>query len=78
MELIDFILHIDEHLQSLINSVGPMIYAVLFGIIFAETGFVVTLPARRLTAVCGRCSGGRRPVGRANYYTYAVGSGNHR
>jgi membrane-associated protein len=60
MELIDFILHIDEHLQSLINSVGPMIYAVLFGIIFAETGFVVTpfLPGDSLLFAAGALAGG--------------------
>ena len=40
--LIDFILHIDEHLAVIIGDYGAWTYAILFLIIFAETGFVVT------------------------------------
>ncbi|MDT9091321.1 hypothetical protein RSW97_25405, partial [Escherichia coli] len=39
---IDFFLHLDEYLEAIINAVGPWTYIVLFLIIFAETGFVVT------------------------------------
>lgn len=38
---IDFILHIDEHVHTIIRDHGVWAYGVLFGIIFAETGFVV-------------------------------------
>ncbi len=41
MELIDFILHVDQYLHSLIESYGYWIYAILFLIIFVETGLVV-------------------------------------
>lgn len=60
MELIDFILHVDEHLQALIHSFGPLVYIVLFGIIFAETGFVVTpfLPGDSLLFAAGALAGG--------------------
>ncbi len=40
--LIDFILHIDQHLAVIIADYGLWTYAVLFAIVFAETGFVVT------------------------------------
>lgn len=41
MELIDFILHVDMHLAEFINDYGFWIYAILFAIIFVETGLVV-------------------------------------
>lgn len=41
MELIDFILHIDEYLAVFINDYGIWVYAILFLIIFVETGLVV-------------------------------------
>lgn len=41
MELIDFILHIDQHLNVFIQDYGMWIYAILFLIIFVETGVVV-------------------------------------
>lgn len=41
MELIDFILHIDQHLTEFIRDYGLWIYAILFLIIFVETGVVV-------------------------------------
>lgn len=39
--LIDFILHIDTHLGELISQYGTLTYAILFVIIFIETGLVV-------------------------------------
>lgn len=39
--LFDFILHIDTHLQALIASYGTWVYALLFGIIFIETGLII-------------------------------------
>lgn len=40
--VIDFILHIDVHLGEIISNYGTFTYVILFAIIFAETGFVVT------------------------------------
>lgn len=40
--MIDFIIHIDEHLHTIILDYGFWTYAILFAIVFAETGFVVT------------------------------------
>ncbi len=53
--IIDFILHIDAHLVELIAEYGTWIYAILFLIIFCETGLVVTpfLPGDSLLFVAG-------------------------
>lgn len=40
MPLIDFILHIDDHLVTIVNQFGAGSYLVLFAIIFIETGLV--------------------------------------
>ncbi len=41
-ELIDFVLHFDQYLNTFVATYGIWVYAVLFLIVFAETGFVVT------------------------------------
>lgn len=41
MDIINFILHIDQHLLEFIQAYGTWIYVILFIIIFVETGFVV-------------------------------------
>lgn len=41
MPLIDFILHIDDHLVTIVNNFGAGTYLILFAIIFIETGLVV-------------------------------------
>src|SRR4026209_2479324 len=53
--LIDIFLHLDTHLAELTASYGPWIYAILFAIIFAETGLVVTpfLPGDSLLFTLG-------------------------
>ena len=38
----DLILHLDRHLVDLVMNYHVWVYAILFGVIFAETGFVVT------------------------------------
>lgn len=55
MELIDFIMHIEEHLRDFIAVHGKWIYVVLFLIIFCETGLVVTpfLPGDSLLFAVG-------------------------
>ena len=40
--LIDFVLHLDRHLTVLLVQVGAWTYPILFAVIFAETGLVVT------------------------------------
>ena len=40
-QLLDLILHIDKSLGGMLASYGPVVYALLFGIVFAETGLVV-------------------------------------
>ncbi len=57
---VDFVLHIDRHLASIIADYGVWTYALLFFIIFAETGFVVTpfLPGDSLLFAAGAlCAG---------------------
>lgn len=55
LQLLDILLHLDKHLAVLVAEYGPWIYAILFFIIFAETGFVVTpfLPGDSLLFVAG-------------------------
>jgi membrane-associated protein len=52
---IDFVLHLDRHLVELLTRFDVWIYAILFLIIFAETGFVVTpfLPGDSLLFAVG-------------------------
>jgi membrane-associated protein len=53
--IIDFVLHIDGHLAEIISQYGPWIYAILFLIVFCETGLVVTpfLPGDSLLFAAG-------------------------
>ncbi|MFI8416817.1 DedA family protein [Serratia sp. NPDC078593] len=53
--IIDFILHIDVHLAELVAQYGMWVYAILFLILFCETGLVVTpfLPGDSLLFVAG-------------------------
>ena len=55
MELIDFILHVDDHLLEFIVNYGVWIHAILFLIIFVETGLVVMpfLPGDSLLFAAG-------------------------
>jgi len=55
MDLLDIVLHLDSHLLNLVAEYGVWIYAILFAIIFSETGFVVTpfLPGDSLLFVAG-------------------------
>jgi membrane-associated protein len=53
--MIDFLLHADVHLRELIQQYGTTTYAILFAIIFAETGLVITpfLPGDSLLFAAG-------------------------
>jgi membrane-associated protein len=55
VNLLDIVLHLDAHLLKLVAEYGIWIYAILFAIIFSETGFVVTpfLPGDSLLFVAG-------------------------
>ena len=52
---LDIVLHLDKHLAVLVEHYGVWVYAILFLIIFSETGFVVTpfLPGDSLLFVAG-------------------------
>lgn len=55
MEIIDFILHINEYIGTFINEYGNFIYVILFLIIFCETGlvFLPFLPGDSLIFAAG-------------------------
>jgi membrane-associated protein len=57
--LVDFILHVDVHLQAFVQAYGVWVYALLFLIIFTETGVVVMpfLPGDSLLFVVGTLCG---------------------
>ena len=54
-DFVDIVLHLDVHLVRMVAEYGIWIYAILFAIIFSETGFVVTpfLPGDSLLFVAG-------------------------
>lgn len=54
-QIIDIFLHLDKHLDSLVVTFGPWTYAILFLIVFCETGLVVTpfLPGDSLLFATG-------------------------
>jgi membrane-associated protein len=57
--LLDFILHVDKHLEAFVANYGAWVYALLFLIIFVETGVVVMpfLPGDSLLFVVGAMCG---------------------
>ncbi|WP_422014199.1 DedA family protein [Roseateles sp.] len=57
--LLDFILHVDQHLATFVQAYGAWVYALLFVIIFVETGVVVMpfLPGDSLLFVVGAMCG---------------------
>ncbi|VVM78962.1 Protein DedA [Pseudomonas fluorescens] len=63
---LDLILHLDVYLDLLVNNYGPWIYAILFLVIFCETGLVVMpfLPGDSLLFIAGAVAagGGMDPV----------------
>jgi membrane-associated protein len=57
-QLIDFVLHIDRHLLEFVRLYGTWVYGILFAIVFAETGFILTpfLPGDSLLFAVGALS----------------------
>ena len=57
--LIDFILHVDKHLEAFVANYGAWVYALLFLIVFVETGVVVMpfLPGDSLLFIVGALAG---------------------
>jgi len=57
--LLDFVLHVDKHLQDFVQHYGNWVYALLFLIIFVETGLVVMpfLPGDSLLFIVGALCG---------------------
>ena len=59
MTLVDFVVHLDRHLREFVDAYGGWVYALLFLIIFVETGLVVMpfLPGDSLLFVVGALAG---------------------
>jgi membrane-associated protein len=59
MQLLDFILHVDRYLEAFVSQYGAWVYALLFLIIFVETGLVVMpfLPGDSLLFIVGAMCG---------------------
>ena len=67
MDILDILLHINDHLDAWLQHYGSFVYVILFAIIFVETGLVVMpfLPGDSLLfaagALCARISGEPNP-----------------
>lgn len=59
LPLVDFVLHVDRHLREFVLAHGAWVYALLFAIVFVETGLVVMpfLPGDSLLFVVGALCG---------------------
>lgn len=59
MQLLDFVLHVDAHLGAFVQNYGAWVYALLFVVVFVETGVVVMpfLPGDSLLFVVGALAG---------------------
>lgn len=57
--LVSFVLHLDHHMSGIIERHGSMTYAILFAIVFCETGLVLTpfLPGDSLLFAAGAFAG---------------------
>ena len=59
LQLVDFILHVDRYLEAFVGQHGAWVYALLFLIVFVETGLVVMpfLPGDSLLFIVGALCG---------------------
>jgi len=73
---LDLILHLDVYLDLLVTNYGPWIYAILFAVIFCETGLVIMpfLPGDSLLFIAGAIAagGGMDPVLLAGLLMFAA------
>jgi membrane-associated protein len=80
--VIDFVLHFDRHLIEFVRLYGAWVYGILFAIVFAETGLVVTpfLPGDSLLfaagALAATAGGGLNPWVLFGLLTLAAFTGN--
>ncbi len=65
--LLSLVLHVDQHLFALVEAYGPLLYGILFAVVFCETGLVVTpfLPGDSLLFAAGTVAG-------AGYLSYPL------
>ncbi len=71
-EILDFFLHLDKHLFTMIIDYGPWVYGILFLIIFIETGLVILpfLPGDSLLFAAGTfCAGVQNEAGETAHLT---------
>ena len=73
---LDLVLHLDTHLQALTAQYGAWIYAILFAVVFCETGLVVTpfLPGDSLLFVAGALSASGNPYVHDLFFALAAAS----
>jgi len=59
LQLVDFILHVDRYLEAFVDQYGAWVYALLFLIVFVETGLVIMpfLPGDSLLFIVGALCG---------------------
>ena len=59
LQLLNFVLHVDRYLEAFVGNYGTWVYALLFAIVFVETGLVVMpfLPGDSLLFVVGTLCG---------------------
>jgi membrane-associated protein len=80
--VIDFVLHFDKHLIDFVQAYGAWVYGLLFAIVFAETGLVVTpfLPGDSLLfaagALAATANGGLNPWALFGLLAVAAFTGN--
>jgi len=72
--IVDFILHIDDHLGEIVQNYGLWIYAIIFLIVFCETGLVVTpfLPGDSLLFATGAIIAAQPDAGLSFWIMYWV------
>ena len=72
--LIDFLLHSDQHITDFIVTYGRWVYGILFAIVFAETGLVVTpfLPGDSLLFAVGALAATGRLDPAASFFLLAL------